>query len=64
MADPGEGPAPNPLIFRRNWGPKGRKKIFFEAGLPFSSPGLDDWPPSLTEGLDPPLSIIYGREHK
>ena len=48
VADPGEGP----------------KKRFFETGLPLSSPGLDDRPPSLSEGLDPPLSIIYGREHQ
>ena len=32
MADPGEVPGgpPAPLIFRPNWGPKGRKRFFFE----------------------------------
>ena len=39
----GGGPA-SPLIFRPNWGPKGRKEIF---GRPL--------PLSLSEGLDLPL---------
>ena len=56
LADPGEGtggPAPPPaLIFRPNWGPKGRKKIFWETG------------PSLISGSEfppppPPPPIWY-----
>ena len=29
------GPAPPPLIFRPNWGPKGSKKFFWRPGPPF-----------------------------
>ena len=36
-----------PLIFRPKWGPKGRKKIFFEAGVP----------PPLSQDLDPPMGF-------
>ena len=36
-----------PLMFRPNWGPKGRKKLFETAPSPP--------PPSLSKGLDPPL---------
>ena len=43
VADPGEGPAP--LIFRQNWGPKGKKK-FLETPPPPLSKGLDDWGPT------------------
>ena len=51
-ADPGEGaggrgPRPS-LSFRPNWGPKGRKKIFWR---PPPSP-------TLSEGLDPPLNNL------
>ena len=35
--------------------PEGPKKFFFEARLPLSQ-GLDDRPPPLSEGLDPPLT--------
>ena len=47
VADPGEEPmgACPPLIFRPNWGPKGRKNIFL-AGAPFSPPPPP--PPYLT----------------
>ena len=34
LADPGEGPAPSPLILRPNGGPKGRKKFFGRPGPP------------------------------
>ena len=34
-----------PLIFRPKWGPKGQKKVFFEAG----------GPPPFSQGLDPPM---------
>ena len=49
-----EGPGhtgllPSPLIFRPNWGPKGRDKNL-ETGPPYSQ-GLDDRPP-------PPLSFL------
>ena len=56
VADPGEGPggARDPLIFRRNCGPKGQKKKFWRPLPP---------PPPLTQGLDdrrppPPLPLI------
>ena len=45
-----------PLIFRPNWGPKGREKIFLRSPL---SQDLDDRLPSPTplyECLEPPLS--------
>ena len=56
VTDRGEGsrgPGP-PLIYRPNWGPKGWKKIGRPS--PPLSQGLDDWPPPLSDGLDPPLS--------
>ena len=34
MVDPGEGPRPPTLIFRPNWGPKGRQKIFLNTRSP------------------------------
>ena len=45
----GPGRAPAPLIFGPNWGPKGRKKIFFQTGSPLISGS--GWPPPLSEGL-------------
>ena len=49
VADPGEAPeGPAPLIFRPNWGPKGRKNVYLETAPsppPFSK-GLDYRPPS------------------
>ena len=65
MADLGEGLTPTPpLIFRPNWGPKGRIKFFRRPGsLP---PYLRVWmtpppPPPLiwSECLDPPLKISH-----
>ena len=56
VADRGEGsrgPGP-PLIHRPNWGPKGWKKI--GGPSPPLSQGLDNCPPYLSDGLDPPLS--------
>ena len=59
----GPHPPPPPLIFRPNWGPKGRKKIFSRLGIPLS-PG-SGWPPPpphpLSECLaclDPPLNPV------
>ena len=45
-ADPGEVPGrpSSPLIFRPNWGSKGRKKFFWDT-CPRLSKGLDDQPP-------------------
>ena len=43
-----------PLIFRPNWGPKGKKKFFRDCPPP-PSKGLDDWEPPLSQGLDPAL---------
>ena len=38
VADPGEAPeGPAPLIFRPNWGPKGRKNVFWR---PRPSPSI------------------------
>ena len=51
MADPGE----DPLIFRPNLGPKGRKKCFGDR--PRLSQSLDDCPPTLSQGLDLALNI-------
>ena len=43
VADPGEGS--RGLIFRPNWGPKGRKKVFTATAPPPLPNGLDDRPP-------------------
>ena len=57
VADPGGGG--DPLNFRPNWGPKGRKKFFLWPGLPLISGS--GWPPPpppstpLSWGLNPPL---------
>ena len=47
VVDPGEGPggALAPLIFGPNWGPKSRKKFFFQTGSPLISGS--GWPPPL-----------------
>ena len=66
VADPQEGPGspgPSPLIFRPNWGPKDRKKIFLETALPH--PYLRVWmtctplPPPLSQGLDLASTLRY-----
>ena len=55
----GPGVPPPRLIFRPNWGPKGREIFFLARPPPHSSPplcqGLDYRAPPLSEGLDPPL---------
>ena len=43
-----------PLIFRPNWGPKGRKKKISYRALPLSQ-GMDDRASPLSDGVDPPL---------
>ena len=57
-----DGPGdPGPvLIFRPNWGPKGRRN-FSETDLPPFPQGLADppAPPPLSQGLDPALFFIY-----
>ena len=63
LADPGEVPAPSPLILRPNGGPKGRK-IFWETGAP-SSEGLDsplllnEIPVSQKANLVPPILLLF-----
>ena len=64
MEDPGEGPGPPaPPIFRPNGDPMDRK-TFLETAAPLSQ-GLDDRPPpTLSEGLDPPLlAVALGSSH-
>ena len=48
-----------PLIFRPNWGPKGRKKFFWRLGPPPPPPYLRVWvtAPHLSQGLDRALAI-------
>ena len=60
MADPGEGPGGSgpPRVFRPNWCPKGRKKVFFNRPLPPPPPYVTVWmigALALSDGLDPPL---------
>ena len=64
-----------PLIFRPNWGPKGRKNVFWRPGPPLSK-GLDDrlppylrvWmtapPPTSSQGLDLALITNQQGQHK
>ena len=55
MADPG-GLAP-PLLFEQNEAQRAEKSLFGDQSPPFSQ-GVDDrYPPSLSEGLDPPLTL-------
>ena len=63
VTDPGDGPggpgSPPPLIFRPNWRPKGRKKVF-EIPPPSHFISGSGWPgPALSEGLDLPLCLNY-----
>ena len=57
-ADPGQGPGgPGPLIFGQTEARRAEKPFFQTAPLPLSQ-GLDDPPPpSLSEGVDPPLDL-------
>ena len=51
------------VTYTPNCGPKGRKTSFFETPPPpppFSQ-GLDDRGTPLSEGLDPPLHVVYAR---
>ena len=65
VTDPGEGCPP--LIFRPNWGPKGRKKFVLRLPLPLISGS--GWlcplppPPPLSEGLDAPLAREFFWPH-
>ena len=56
VADAGEGPGggASPLIFRSNWGLKGRKNVLETTPPPFSN-GVDDRQPRSVQGLDPAL---------
>ena len=44
----------SPLIFRPNWGPKGRKNVSWRLPPPFVRVWMNGHP-LLSEGLDPPL---------
>ena len=65
------GPSPRPLMFRSNWGPKGRKKIFQNRPSPLQTYirtcmffiSGSGWPPPspLSEGLEPPMR--HARNH-
>ena len=47
-----------PPYFSSKMRPKGRKKVCLETSPPPFSQGVDDrYPPSLSEGLDPPLTL-------
>ena len=64
MADPGGGRGA-PLIFRPNWGPKGRKKTFVTGPPPYLRVSLfAPPPPPLSYGLDPPLLCPPKRSQK
>ena len=54
VANPGNPGGPLSLIFRPNWGPKGRKNVFWRLPPP-PSPYLRYPPAPLFEGLDPRL---------
>ena len=48
-----------PLIFRPNWGPKGRKKFCRDLPPPHLFQGMGDQVSPLSKGLDPPgFSVI------
>ena len=55
VANLGEGPGGPAPLFLDQAEAQGPKKNFLRAG-PLLSRGLDDPPPPLSEGLDPPLS--------
>ena len=57
MVDPGEGPGgPPPLFLDQTEAQRAEKKFFWTPSRPLiSGPG---WPPSLSEGLDPPLRTL------
>ena len=63
VEDPEEGPGGGlaPSIFRPNWGLKGPKKIFWETASPPPPlpKDLDDFPSSLSQGLDPALFCFF-----
>ena len=55
----GPGEPGSPLIFKPNWGPKGRKKIFDTISPPRPLISGSGWPlPTLSEGLVPPLPSV------
>ena len=61
VADPGEGA---PLIFRPNWGPKGRKKKFWRPSPAYLRVWMTAAPPHLlSQGLDPVLVFFALGEH-
>ena len=51
------GAWPPPLLFEQNEAQRAEKSLFGDQSPPFSQ-GVDDrYPPSLSEGLDPPLTL-------
>ena len=58
MADPGEGPA---LLIDQTEARRAEKQVSSRPPpAPFSQ-GLDDRGTPLSEGLDPPLHVVYAR---
>ena len=57
----GGGGVPCPLSLRPKRGPKAEKNFFLRPGPPLSQ-NLDDPPPPLFEGLDPPLVLLSRKE--
>ena len=60
VVDPGAGPggsAPPPVFLDQTEAQKAEKYFWQTTPLPFSK-GLDDWAPSLSQGLDPAPGLI------
>ena len=55
---------PAPLIFRRKWGPDGRKHFFWGRAPPYFRVWMTAPPPALSEGLDPPLVSVCFEHHR
>ena len=56
VADPGEGPAH--LIFRQNWGPKGKKKVFGDPSPHYLRVWMTGAPPPKPRALDLAMQLV------